>query len=193
MTSEDPIRIETLLADDIDEPLARSVSELLCRVWPKPGRTVETRVEQFLAERGVYQGPPEQAPRSFLIREGSKPIAFSSILSRTIRTEAGRMTIAGLAKVCTDPEQRGHGLGEKIVRAALAPIDDGSFPLVLFQTDVSVQPFYEKLGSRRVENRIVNSLADDPEADAFWHPVIMIYPKEAQWPEGTIDLQGPGY
>ena len=55
------------------------------------------------------------------------------------------------------------------------------------------QEIAERLGARVVTNRFVNSLAADPGARPFWDPVTMVYPRSFDWPEGTIDLQGPGY
>lgn len=56
-----------------------------------------------------------------------------------------------------------------------------------------MRPFYEKLGACLATNRIVNSLGDDPQASPFWDEIILRYPKDRQWPEGEIDLRGPGY
>jgi len=56
-----------------------------------------------------------------------------------------------------------------------------------------VRPFYEKLGAVVVDNRIVNSLADNPAANPFWDEVVMRYPAGGDWPSGAIDLRGPGY
>ncbi|MEQ8210366.1 MAG: GNAT family N-acetyltransferase [Lacipirellulaceae bacterium] len=185
--------IETWYVDDIDPALALEISKLLCTVWPKPDRTPESRAQQLAEEQGKYSGPKSQAPRSFLMREHGRVIAHSAILPRKIRTSQGEHVVAGLAKVCSDPKQRGRGLGERIVRAALQVVDSGEFEVMLFQTSIEVRPFYEKHGAREIENRIVNSLADDPDANPFWDRVVMIYPSDAEWPEGVVDLLGPGF
>jgi hypothetical protein len=71
-------------------------------------------------------------------------------------------------------------------------VDGGEFPVALFQT--AVPDFYTRLGSRSVSNRFVNSRnSEDPEANPWWDPNIMIYPADAAWPMGTIDLNGSGY
>jgi hypothetical protein len=44
-----------------------------------------------------------------------------------------------------------------------------------------------------VDNRFVNSTAEDPHASPFWDRVIMRYPAKAGWPAGEIDLRGPGW
>lgn len=185
--------VATWNARDMTDHQRREIAQLLCKIWPKPGRTVETRVATMTEAAAAYEGPDETQPRSFVILEAGRVIAHAAIICRTIGSEAGDITVAGLAQVCSRPELRGRGLGEKVVRAALQPVDEAAFPVALFQTSNVVQAFYEKLGARRIHNRFVNSLADEPEENPWDDPVHMIYPKEAAWPEGTIDLRGPRY
>jgi hypothetical protein len=44
-----------------------------------------------------------------------------------------------------------------------------------------------------VTNPIVDSLAADPSVNPFWDEVVMRYPAVKHWPEGEIDLRGPGF
>jgi hypothetical protein len=88
---------------------------------------------------------------------------------------------------------RGRGLGELVVRAAFALVDEGQFEFALFQTNRRTQPFYEKFGAAPVTNPVINSLAAEPTANPFWDEVVMRYPADGNWPAGTIDLRGPGY
>ncbi len=187
------MQIETLDARTLTDAEARAIGELLAIVWPNPEKSAEFRMQQMLDMGRGYTGSNAQAPRSFVIREAGKVIAHSAILPRTIATSTGDMTIAGLARVCADPDQRGRGLGAIIAKAALAVIDSGAFSCSLFQTSPAVRPFYEKLGACVVENPIVNSLGEDPKASPFNDEVIMRYPGGGEWPEGEIDLRGPGY
>ncbi|MDC0936112.1 GNAT family N-acetyltransferase [Pirellulales bacterium] len=185
--------VETWPLQEMTAEQRRAIATLLCGVWPKPGRTVETRVAAMEAMAKAYDGPAATAPRSFVILDDGTLAAHAEIHARTILTTDGERLIAALARVCTEPSMRGRGYGEVIVRAAFEPVDQGQFELSLFQTTDEVQPFYEHLGARPVQNRFVNSLADDPEADPWWNPVKMIYPAATDWPEGTIDMQGRGY
>jgi len=185
--------IETIDNRTITEPDARAISELLCVVWPKPGRTVETRTAQLLSEWRDHSGPEEQHPRSFVVCENGRVIAHSGVFPRTIGTQNGEITILALARVCTDPDQRGRNLGAAVVCESFKLVDDDIFPWSLFQTSHMVRPFYEKVGACLVQNRIVNSLAEDPTAYPFWDEIAMCYPGRPGWPEGEIDLRGPGY
>ena len=187
------MKIETLDARTLTDADAWAIGELLAIVWPNPEKPAEFRRQQMLEMGRGYTGSDEQAPRSFIIREAGKVIAHSAILPRTIGTSEGKITIAGLARVCANPSQRGRGLGAIIAKAALEVIDSGAFPCSLFQTSPEVRPFYEKLGACVVENPIVNSLGEDPNTPPFKDKVIMRYPSNAKWPEGEIDLRGPGY
>ena len=185
--------VETLDARRLSKANAREIAELLVRVWPKPDKNVEFRLRQMLALGDGYDGPENQAPRCFVVRSSGRVIAHATFLPRTISTTAGLLTIAGLARVCSDPEYRGQKLGEKVVRAVFELIDQGAFPFSLFQTTPAIRPFYEKLGACGIENPIVNSLAKGLNTAAFWDKVIMRYPNGGKWPEGQIDLCGPGY
>jgi predicted N-acetyltransferase YhbS len=169
------------------------IGELINEVWPKPKLNADDRAAQLLTIGRHYHGPAAQAPRSLVILDASRVVAHAMMLSRRIDTSAGELVIGGLARVCTRPALRGRGLGEQVTRAAFGLVDAGVFPFALFQASSRVHAFYEKLGAVKVENRIVNSLADDPTANAFWDDFVMRYPNDRHWPEGTIDLLGPGF
>jgi GNAT superfamily N-acetyltransferase len=172
---------------------AQAIGELINQVWPKPNMTAELRAEQQIELGKQFLGERGPAPRAVVLLDGQRLVAHASIFPRVIGTDEGEMLIGGLARVCTDPAMRGHGLGEQVVREAFKLVDAGQFDAALFQTKQSVRPFYEKLGCTLVQNRIVNSLGDDPAANPFWDEVVMRYPSSASWPPGTIDLCGAGY
>ena len=187
------MHIETLDRRRLNQEDARGISQLIVSIWPKPGRTADTMAAEMLSRWQDYRGPERQHPRSFMVREGGRVIAHASFDPRIIGTSQGDMTVLALARVCTDPAARGRKLGQAVVRRTFDLVDDGSFPFALFQTTDDVQSFYENLGSIRILNPFVNSLADDPSANPWWSPVIMRYPSGPGWPEGEIDLRGPGY
>lgn len=187
------MQVEILDARVLTAADALAIGTLLATVWPKPEKDAAYRAQQMIEMGKDYSGPEAQFPRSYVIREGGKVIANASILPRTIGTTAGDITIAGLARVCTEPKQRGNGLGERIVKAAFETVDSGAFPFSLFQTSPEVRPFYEKLGCCECDNTVINSLGDDLHASPFWDRVIVRYPNQGDWPEGEIDLRGPGY
>jgi predicted N-acetyltransferase YhbS len=187
------MQVETLDARHLTEADALAIAELLVRVWPDSHKTVEVRQQQMLDMGRDYQGPDQQAPRSFVIREQGRVIAHSAVIPRTIGTADGELTIAGLARVGTDPDQRGRGLGAVVVRPVFELVDQGAFTFSLFQTTDEVSNFYKKLGCATVDNPIVNSLAEDENHSPFWDKVILRYPDGPGWPEGKIDLRGPGY
>lgn len=187
------MEIETLDRRRLIEADALAVAELLCAIWPKPGRTVETRTQELVTRWRGYRGPEREYPRMFVVREAGRVIACANAEPRTIGTSTGDMTVQSLSLVCTDPAARGRRLGQAVVRAAFDLVDHGPFSFSLFQTTEPVRSFYEKLGAVTADNRFVNSLADEPAANPFWHAVIMRYPAAPGWPAGEIDLRGPGY
>jgi hypothetical protein len=187
------MNIESLDPHNITDAHARAVAALLIRIWPKPGRTIETLTDDILAKHRAYAGPDETRPRLFVIRDGEQVIACSQAHPRTIDTTAGDLTVLALARVCTDPDVRGKHLGQRVVRAAFELVDHGPYTFALFQTSEKVRPFYEKLGCVLADNRFVNSLANDPPKNPFWDTAIMRYPAGPGWPTGEIDTRGPGW
>lgn len=135
--------------------------------------------------------------------EGDRALAHALLFPRDIQTPAGPLRIAELAAVCSHPDHRGRGrgLGRDVVRAAFKRIDDGAYPVSLFQT--GVPDFYARLGARTVENKFINSRWQPPrEGESpghgtreapWWNPHVMIYPATYNWPEGEVDLLGPGF
>jgi len=187
------MEVETLDLRTISDADALEIAELLVQVWPKSVKTVAIRQRQLMELGQKHDRHAEPAPLSFMIRESGLLIAHSAVLPRSIGTSAGDLEIAGLTRVCTAPQQRGRGLGQLIVRPVFDLVDSGVYQFSLFQTAQEVRPFYEKLGARVVENAIVNSLDTDHQESPFWDKVIMRYPGGGSWPEGEIDLRGPGY
>jgi predicted GNAT family N-acyltransferase len=186
-------KIETIDRRTISGADARVIAELVVKIWPKIGRTVDSFTADLLTQWKDYDGPENQHPRSFLIREGGRVVAHASIYPRTVSTANGELTILALARVCTDPSVRGRKLGDAVVRKSFELVDNGSFAFSLFQTTPDVKAFYERLGAVAIHNTFVNSLADDPKANPFWAEVPMRYPATGNWPAGEIDLHGPGW
>jgi hypothetical protein len=187
------MNVETRDLRTISDADARATMELVCAIWPKPGRTVDSMTAELLERWKQYDGLEAQHPRSFFIREGGRIISHASAVPRTIGTNAGEITVLALARVCTVPAARGRHLGQAMARAAFDLVDNGTFPFSLFQTTEDVRPFYERLGAIKIHNKFINSTADDPAASPWWSPVIMRYPAKPGWPEGEIDLRGPGW
>jgi predicted N-acetyltransferase YhbS len=177
----------------LSESDAHSIAQLLVRVWPKENRPLDYRVDQLFQRRQLDSGKEAQAPRSLVIRDGQRMVAHAAVMPRTVGTPNGELTLLALAHVCTDPNVRGKQLGKQIVQAVFALVDDGTFPFSLFQTTEQVKPFYQRLGSCLVGNRFINSTCPDNQESPFHDPVIMRYPDGNGWPEGVIDLRGPGY
>ncbi|MEM8864162.1 MAG: GNAT family N-acetyltransferase [Planctomycetota bacterium] len=182
-----------LLHCELADEQALAIGRLMASTWPKPGKDAAIRAASLIKLGADAHGPEALASRSFVVLDGTKVIAHAAMQPRELQTTAGPLWVMGLGAVCTDGAYRGQGLGTTIVKAAFEMIDAGVAQHSLFQTSHEVRPFYEKLGSCLVENRIVDSTADDPAANPFWDDVVMRYPAEADWPEGEIDLRGPGY
>jgi GNAT superfamily N-acetyltransferase len=186
----------TLREDDAlsDDELVPMVT-LLDRIWPSEDRPLEKLIELFPQLRTrlriSYRGCTRASMRH-LIWEGDEVVAHALTFERPIRSDEGELPVMALSAVCVSPDHRGRGLGAAVVRSAFQRVESGEFPVSLFQTPIP--DFYEKLGSVSVSNRFVDSRnRDDRTANPWRDSSIMIYPAGYAWPEGVIDLNGPGY
>ncbi len=171
------------------------ICKLWKTVWPdRPDGHFERKTSNFAnTDPGGY-------PCGYLVlQQNDASTAQCMIFPRTIKAASGEITVMALGGVCVDPSARGNSLGRKIVEAAFSYVDTHSFVLSLFQTSFRVEPFYLKLGCRRIENSFINSLAganlsvEEKKRSVFWDDVVMVYPADAHWPKGEIDLQGNAY
>lgn len=164
---------------------AQALLGLLHRVWP--GKEPDAAA----AERYATRLRDNETRQHAVFWEEGAPIAHALTFRRRIFTEAGPLEVLALAGVCVEPGRRREGFGEAIVRQALCRLEGGDYSVALFQT--GVPEFYQRLGARLVPNRFINRQAEDAEANPWWEPHVMIYPADATWPEGVIDLNGGGY
>jgi len=175
--------IEYFRIEDCPKQKLQDIEALYRIVWPViPGApAVESCLERERADHILFSASIE-----------GRVVASASGFSRTVFYAGGSLKLLALASVCTHPDFRHRGLGAEVVRRVLALVDKGQYPLALWQT--GVPDFYEKMGARLVTNRFINSKhPTDTEKNPFWDKFIMIYPSDAFWPEGTIDLNGLAY
>jgi predicted GNAT family N-acyltransferase len=184
------VRILDLASASRDDLIA--TLRLVRAIWPKEGQTPEMGADEFLAERAAGKFVPGQ-DRWYVIEEQGKVVSTARAFVRPITIAGKPLRVIALGAVCTDPACRNRGLGGQIVRAAFGPTTSADTPFSLFQTSHKNRAFYEHLGCAVVANRIINSLAADPQKNPFWDQIVMRYPASKPWPEGTIDLLGPGY
>lgn len=190
-----PAEILHLHAHELTPELVQTVAELIQLVFPNPEVTVRERFVRY--QTAAAAGDRE----AFIALREGRVLAHALIFPREIATARGRLRVMALAAVLSDPAHRGEGWGKAVTQAAFAEVDRGRFPVSLFQT--GLPEFYAKLGARLVTNRFINSCHVPPPPGArgthgsadepWWNPHVMIYPAAFAWPEGTIDLLGPGF
>ncbi len=169
--------------------------ELSQRTWPRdPPETPQDEASRRVAEARAFTGRPEHAAMSYAVIEHDRVLAMAHTFAREIDTSIGRMTILALGGVVVVEDQRGIGLGRAVVEAAFRQVDNGVFPFSLFQTEPHNRGFYSKLGAVFIDNPIVNSLDTKRERKSpFGDDTVVRYPAGPGWPDGEIDLRGPGY
>jgi len=179
------------LSSNLTESQALAIITLIDSVWPQRDKTVAEMVKDLLATSAELSSPDSDSERIVVWEEG-QAIALSHTFTREIFAPEGSIKTMALADVCVDPTRRGEGFGAQVARRAFGRVDSGVSPVSLFQTEVP--DFYVKLGAKVIGNRFVNSKNDDdPRANPWWDPHVMIYPADYSWPAGQIDLNGAGY
>ena len=179
--------VESLPFDAVSPDLRREIVVLQNLVWPSKEQSLEQRIEKALAETTPNTDVKSQVIWH-VVRDGSRLLAICQSFRRVVATEAGqRFPVLAIASVVAHPEFRGRGHAKAAVRTAWTRLSP-EFPASFFQT--GVPGFYERIGARRVSNRIYDSTGADC---AFWEPHAMIYPANAPWPHEAIDLLGRGW
>jgi GNAT superfamily N-acetyltransferase len=173
--------------EELTDEQIGTIVDLVYRIWPRPGRTRE----QLAARLRVSHSELSDHLR-YVIWHRKRAIGHARSFGRTILSDAGPIRVLALGGVCVAPEFRGQGWGIKLVERAFERIRNGMFQVALFQTEIP--SFYERRGSRIVHNTFQNLQdPDNPTANPFEDPYQMIHPNTYPWPDGPIDINGPGY
>ncbi len=206
------LQIETWTAGKMSEAEFEAACMLHHAAFPKSGRTLADVMAKkrpvWMAPEATAQSPQQVAlgvaaagplfsdepPVRYAVRDAAgRWLGNAGVLTRTLHTTRGPWLVLGLMDVATLPETRGMGLGKRLVRAAWSAVDEGRVAACLLKTS-GASPFYEKLGARVIDNPLVNSWADGGvDRRPLEGSVAMIYPAEADWPTGEIDLRGPAF
>ena len=175
---------------ELTESQVWSIVTLDQSVWPSKDKTVDEIAAECMELARVDSAADSNSKR-FVLWEDDQAVAHALTFEREIFTTGGSLKQMALAAVCVAESRRGEGLGARVTRKAFEQVDNGVWPVSVFQTPVP--GFYEKLGGRIVDNEFVNSKnEEDPQTNPWWEAV-MIYPADFPWPVGQIDLNGGGY
>jgi len=182
--------------DDLDLTMdqIRSIISLVNSTWPSRDKTVDDLADDHVRRIKRLSDRERRSNRfrRHVLWDDDAAIANAITFSRTIHAAGGSLEVMALAAVCVRPDMRGNGFGRDVVIRSFQRIDKGEFSVCLYQT--GVPDFYRKYGADTVESAFCNSRnADDPDANPWWEPHIMVYPGSFPWPDGKIDLNGRGY
>lgn len=151
------------------------------RVWPSAlGPSLTKRLERIEVNHDALSGHQWHIGTC-----NSDVRSVARTFRKTVSVGGRDIDILALASVCSDPDQRGEGWGDAVVRAAFRRADNEGL-IILFQT--SVADFYQRHGARCIANPVVSSVAGTAPFD---DEHVMVYAPNVTWPEeATIDLYG---
>jgi len=187
--------VKEYLETGLSESLAQSIASLTAISFTDSDRSLDERVADMLSATNSTDSEKVTGRRFVIWQDDrqTKAVAHARIFVREVIVDDQRIPVLALASVCSDPGQRGKGLGSTVTEAAFQYVGQMGWPDVsLFQTPVPA--FYENLNCRLVTNRFVNQRNDAaPQAYPWRDETVMIYPAEFAWPACTVDLNGPDY
>lgn len=183
MNLDDASPLQVLEGRDFSPALAQAWADLMDAVWPmaEGPRSLDGALER------LHRWSALHFARFDL---DGQMLCHAMLFARDMSADGHTFRVGCLAGVCVRPEFRELGLGREVVLAAFGALPQLA-PVMLFQTGVPT--FYEKLDARLVHNRCVHARSDEPEKNPFWEHHVMIYPRDYDWPETTIDIGGGGF
>ncbi len=183
--------IETYRDSELTEKQVLQLTHLLYDVFSTGERSFDETLTLVKDRIQTQRGTPSESTR-FVIWEGEVVIAHAGFFLREIFTAEGPLQVGALWGVCVQDQHRGKDFGALLVKQFLKLIDQGVYPVGLWQT--GVPDFYAKLGARVITNPFINAQnLENPQANPWDSESIMIYPSDFPWPDGVIDLNGRGY
>jgi len=152
--------------------------------------------KEFATQRW-WHTPPASGEQWLGARRDGELIGSVKLLFRTITTDAGELLVGGIGNVCSHPHARGLGAAKACMQAAQRVIAaEADFGLLF--TGRAVRTFYESLGWHVVDNELIHRHGDGHDAPGHGgaDDFSLISPGRlalADWPAGTIDLNGPDW
>lgn len=181
------MKIECLSSEELSDIQIKAINALTDATWPE---TIPKKTEW--PERKAAFLKRNLGKQCHFIYHKDKLAAYAESFGRKVNLDNTPFTLMGIGAVCVDKAYRGLGLGAKIVKKCFERIDQGDYEVCLFQT--GVPGFYKKLNCRLVHNAFIDSThPTEPKKNPFWDEYTMIYPKDFNWPNGSVDLLGAGY
>ncbi len=166
----------------------KKILELLLLVWP-PHNGMPA-IEKMIKE---YENGNQISFHKVLLHyNNNELVGHTEIFHREIIINSRVIPILALAGVCVSPVLRGKNIGFEMVRKAFEYVDNGTYNLSIFQTNVP--EFYLKLNCKLINNRFINSKSETNVNFNPWRdPNVMIYPNSYEIGKNIIDLNGECY
>ena len=165
---------------DIDSAMDAAIKQSLVACYPN-------RAEEFSQVRAIGNVPVLTS----VIMDKGQAMAHVAVIEREIKVGNITVKIAGVASVFVMEGNRGKGLCDRAIKAAMKEAKNAGYDLgMLFCVD-NVRPVYDRNGwidiTERKCTRHFDSTSEEmiPERIRMYHPLNML-----RFPPGDIDLCG---
>jgi GNAT superfamily N-acetyltransferase len=139
-----------------------------------------------VASYGLQWATPEWR---FLVHLADKPVVHIAVLRRTVTVGGRPVTVGGMTRLITVPQQRSRGLGTLALdHAARFTRDELSLPFAMGFCVERLIPFYRQRGWHEVDSRV---LMDQPTGKLLSPCACVVLPLRVEkWPQGEVDVGG---
>ena len=167
--------------DEMTPELDRTIRELLCACFPPD-------VAFFSVARAWHNSAPAY---SVIERREERIVGHVGVVVREIAVGGEPAVVAGIQNLAVAPDQRGAGVGPRLMTAAMTEAQRRGIPFGLLFCIPELERYYGHLGWTRLD---ITATMLDPEHGEVPIPgknIAMVLPLAQQtWPVGNIFLQG---
>ena len=146
------LRVVSFPEADVPPELRRQIVALQDQTWPpdEPGGD------------GPWHDPALAPLSMLLVDDDGRVLAGLDVLSKHLEHAGEGWSASGLSAVVTDPAERGHGHGSRLVREARRHIERSGVDIGLFTCDAPLVAFYERAGWEHLPGTVI--IGGTPEA-----------------------------
>ncbi len=148
----------------------------------------EHRCVEFSRSRTIRNNVPSYTA---VISDSEKALCQVAVMDRTVSIDGEQVHVAGVANVFVVPQQRGKGLCDTALEAAMSEAKKRGFDFGLLFTHSPTDRVYTRNGWVEIKDRKFVRVENGEESVLSAERIKMYYPlKSEDFPAGDVHLQG---